>query len=67
LLAESRTTWITSSERVTCRGYTCVFSKRHVVELHELAADERDGFLSDVATVMAKAFGSALQASGGQS
>jgi hypothetical protein len=37
VLAESPVTWITSWKHVTCTGFACVISKRHVVEPYELA------------------------------
>jgi diadenosine tetraphosphate (Ap4A) HIT family hydrolase len=51
VIAESQATWVSSAERVTCRGYACVISRRHVVEPYELKADERNRFFSDVAAV----------------
>jgi hypothetical protein len=51
VIAESQATWVSSAERVTCRGYACVILKGHVVELYELKAAERNRFFSDVAAV----------------
>jgi diadenosine tetraphosphate (Ap4A) HIT family hydrolase len=51
VVGESPSTWITTEERVACRGYACVVSKRHVVELFELSADEQVAFFADVTAV----------------
>jgi diadenosine tetraphosphate (Ap4A) HIT family hydrolase len=51
VLAESPATWVASWERVACRGYACIFAKRHVVEPYELDAAERAAFFSDVVAV----------------
>jgi diadenosine tetraphosphate (Ap4A) HIT family hydrolase len=51
VIAESQVTWVASWDEVTCRGYTCIISKRHVVEPYELAPDELARFFSDMAVV----------------
>ena len=51
VVTESPSTWITTEERVACRGYACVIAKRHVVEPFELSADEQVAFFADAAAV----------------
>lgn len=49
VLAETKTTWVTTRREVPCIGYLCVYAKRHVVELYDLSPDELSAFMSDVA------------------
>jgi diadenosine tetraphosphate (Ap4A) HIT family hydrolase len=47
VVAESAATWVTTRSQVTCRGYLCVYAKRHVVEPYELPYDEMMAFFAD--------------------
>lgn len=51
LLAESEWSFIRLSRNQTHPGYSVVIAKRHAPELHDLTAEERNGFWSDVAHV----------------
>jgi RimJ/RimL family protein N-acetyltransferase len=51
VIAELPTTWVTAGHDALLPGYTCVVSKRHVVEPYELPDDERAAFWDEVLTV----------------
>src|SRR5690606_354378 len=40
--------WLTMSERAPMRGYVCLVSRTHAVELHDLAVAEAEAFMRDV-------------------
>lgn len=50
VVAESPVTWITTRREASCRGYLCIYSKRHVVEPHELTPQEMTTFFADAMT-----------------
>ncbi|MEO5826445.1 MAG: HIT family protein [Gemmatimonadales bacterium] len=45
---ELEATWVTMSEQAPMRGYACLVSRRHVVELHDLTNSEGAAFMRDV-------------------
>jgi diadenosine tetraphosphate (Ap4A) HIT family hydrolase len=50
-IAELAVTFLTTSERAAMRGYCCLVLKRHVIELHDLAADEAVLLMQDIRRV----------------
>jgi diadenosine tetraphosphate (Ap4A) HIT family hydrolase len=44
IVAELKSTWVTTDPEAEVPGYVCVVSKRHVVEPYELPPDELDAF-----------------------
>lgn len=60
VIAELQTSWLTMQEAAPVRGYVCLVSRIHVVELHELPEEEALGFMLDaqrVSRAVAKATG----------
>jgi diadenosine tetraphosphate (Ap4A) HIT family hydrolase len=49
LIAESPAAWVTTRVDVPCRGYLCIYARRHVVEPYELPRDEFEDFFATVA------------------
>lgn len=49
VIAEGPSAWVTTRPHVACRGYLCIYTKRHVVELYDLTADELQSFFATVA------------------
>jgi diadenosine tetraphosphate (Ap4A) HIT family hydrolase len=60
VVAKLEASWVTMHEEAPVRGYVCLVSRRHVVELHELTEDEAAAFMRDarrVSRVVAAATG----------
>jgi diadenosine tetraphosphate (Ap4A) HIT family hydrolase len=49
VIAETSTTWATTRQQVPCRGYLCLYTKRHVVEPYDLDPVEMAAFFADLA------------------
>jgi diadenosine tetraphosphate (Ap4A) HIT family hydrolase len=47
VVCELEAAWVTMNERAPMRGYACLVSKRHVVELHDLGESEGAAFMRD--------------------
>jgi diadenosine tetraphosphate (Ap4A) HIT family hydrolase len=47
VVAEMEASWVTMSEDAVARGYVCLVSKVHVVELHELGDSQSESFMRD--------------------
>jgi len=48
LVAEMDGSWLSAPEQAPVRGYACLVSRRHVVELHELSDPEGAAFMRDL-------------------
>ena len=48
IVAELEGSWLTAPERAPVRGYACIVSRRHVVELHELSDAEGAAYMRDL-------------------
>ena len=53
VIASLESSWVTMQEAAPLRGYVCLVSKRHVVELHELDQATLHSFLCDAQRVSA--------------
>jgi diadenosine tetraphosphate (Ap4A) HIT family hydrolase len=51
VVAKLEASWVTMQEAAPVRGYVCLVSRRHVVELHDLTEDEAAGFMRDARRV----------------
>jgi diadenosine tetraphosphate (Ap4A) HIT family hydrolase len=51
VLIELEGSWLTTQEQAPMRGYACLVSRRHVVELHELSEAEGSTFMRDLRKV----------------
>jgi len=47
VVCELEAAWVTMNEQAPMRGYACLVSKRHVVELHDLTEAEGAAFMRD--------------------
>ena len=47
VVCELEAAWVTTSEQAPMRGYACLVSKRHVVELHDLTESEGAALMRD--------------------
>jgi diadenosine tetraphosphate (Ap4A) HIT family hydrolase len=47
VVCELEAAWVTMNEQAPMRGYACLVSKRHVVELHDLTESEGAVFMRD--------------------
>src|SRR3954468_24336292 len=53
VVAELESAYLTTGEDSGIRGYCCLVSKRHAVELHDLSADEGAALMRDIQRVSA--------------
>ena len=53
IVAELESAWITMTETAPVRGYVCLVSKIHAVELHDLTDDAATAFMRDARCVSA--------------
>ena len=51
VVAKLEASWVTMQEAAPVRGYVCLVSRRHVVELHDLTEDEAAAFMRDARRV----------------
>jgi diadenosine tetraphosphate (Ap4A) HIT family hydrolase len=51
VVAKLEACWVTMQEAATVRGYVCLVSQRHVVELHDLPEDAAALFMRDARRV----------------
>ena len=51
VIAELEASWATMQEPAPVRGYVCLVSRIHVVEIHELPADAAAAFMRDLQRV----------------
>ncbi len=50
-IARLGVSYLTTRPDAPVRGYCCLVSRRHVVELHDLSEDEAEGFMRDMRRV----------------
>ena len=48
IIAELEASWATMQEAAPVRGYVCLVSRTHAVELHDLSADAAAAFMRDM-------------------
>ena len=48
IIAPLEASWLTMSERAPMRGYVCLVSRIHAVELHDLTLAQAEAFMRDV-------------------
>ena len=53
VIAELESSWVTMQEHAPVRGYVCLVSKTHAVELHDLSGAAASTFMRDAQTVSA--------------
>jgi diadenosine tetraphosphate (Ap4A) HIT family hydrolase len=51
VVAKLEVSWVTMQEAAPVRGYVCLVSKRHVVELHDMTEDAAAAFMRDARRV----------------
>jgi diadenosine tetraphosphate (Ap4A) HIT family hydrolase len=60
VVAELDASWVTMSETAPMRGYACLVARHHVIELHDLTAEEGTAFMND-ARRLSRAIAQAVQ------
>jgi diadenosine tetraphosphate (Ap4A) HIT family hydrolase len=61
VIAELETSWVTMQELAPVRGYVCLVSRLHAIELHDLSEEAAAGFMRDAQKV-SRALGAATGA-----
>ena|SRR6185437_11301934 len=51
IVANLESSWVTMQESAPVRGYVCLVSRTHVVELHDLSESEASAFMRDARRV----------------